>query len=344
VRLGFIVTPALVNSLYRAAYPMDALRRRGHDVMWPVPLDDDVPMRELYGCDLVHCFRREDRTVDLQELSRRGVAISVDNDDDLGELGVYEGVASLTARRGYAKRAALLATQARGADLVTTPSRVIAEKYRAAGVRNVAVIENHLDPNLECFGHRSKHEGVVVGWVAGTEHAVDVGPLGIARTLARLLDAHPQLRVLTVGVKLDLPRARYEHIPRVRHNELLKVISRIDIGIAPLVDNPFNRARSDVKLKEYGAGGAAWLASPVTPYLGLGPKQGGRLVRDGEWFDALEQLIGDARARRRLARRALRWARTQTTDRHAAQWETEFERAIERASARRAEARTATAR
>jgi hypothetical protein len=92
MRLGFIVTPGLVNSLYRAVYPMDALRKLGHEVVWPVPLDDDVPMRELYGCDLVHCFRREDRTTDLEALSHRGVAISVDNDDDLGELGVYEGV------------------------------------------------------------------------------------------------------------------------------------------------------------------------------------------------------------------------------------------------------------
>jgi hypothetical protein len=115
----------------------------------------------------------------------------------------------------------------------------------------------------------------VVGWVAGTEHAVDVGPLGIAETLARLLDAHDELRVVTVGLKLDLPQSRYEHIPQARHNQLLKIVSRWDIGIAPLTDTPFNRARSDVKPKEYGAGGAAWLASPVTPYLGLGAKQGG---------------------------------------------------------------------
>jgi hypothetical protein len=59
------------------------------------------------------------------------------------------------------------------------------------------------------------------------------------------------------------------------------------------------------------------------------------LVRDGDWYDALDHLIRNRRARRRLGRRALRWARGQTTDRHAAIWETEFQRAIELAATRR---------
>src|SRR5271154_7630125 len=111
--LGFIVTPGLVNSLYRVTIPMHAMERRGPSVVWPVPLDLDLPMRNLFGCDLVHCFRREDRTADLEALAGRGVAISVDNDDDLGELDVVEGVASARSRRAWAKRAAALATQAR---------------------------------------------------------------------------------------------------------------------------------------------------------------------------------------------------------------------------------------
>jgi glycosyltransferase involved in cell wall biosynthesis len=343
VRLGFIVTPGMVNSLYRVAVPMHGLEERGHEVIWPVPLDDDLPMRQLFSCDLVHCFRREERTADLEALSRRGVAISVDNDDDLGELGVYEGVAGLNYRRGYAKRAALLATQARQADLVTTPSPVIAEKYERAGVGNVVVIGNYLDPRMDCFGFRSKHDGVVVGWIAGSEHNVDVEPLGIAKTLARLLDLHDDLSVITVGVKLNLPRDRYEHIEQVSHRELLKVVSRMDIGIAPLVDNPFNRARSNVKLKEYGAAGATWLASPVGPYLGLGAKQGGALVSDQDWFEAIDRLVRSPGQRRRLSRRALKWAKTQTIDRHADVWEAEFERAIGLAAARQRQAHAATA-
>jgi len=120
----------------------------------------------------------------------------------------------------------------------------------------------------------------------------------------------------------------------VDYPDMFKVVSRIDIGIAPLLDSEFNRSRSNVKLKEYGAGGAAWAASPVGPYRELGAKQGGILVEDGRWFEALDGLVRNRIMRFRLARRALRWARTQTVDRHAGDWEQRFLLAVENASAR----------
>lgn len=342
MKLGFVLEPEINNSFYRVVFPMRALADRGHTVPWPDQMSQDIPMRELLSCDLVHCFRREDRIADLETLAKRGVAISVDNDDDLGMTDMIGGVASFQGRVFNNKRAARSATQARLADLVTTPSPVIAEKYRTARARNVVVIENYLDPNMHCFGHSSKHDGVTVGWVAAAEHGADVAQMRIAETVARLLDAHADLRVLTFGVKLDLRSERYQHSSGVPHMDLFKALSDIDIGIAPITDSPFNRARSDVKLKEYGGGRMAWLASPVGPYLGLGPKQGGMLVRDDEWFDAIDRLIRNPLRRRRLARRALRWAKGQTIDRHAASWEAEFERAIELAAERRTGARGAT--
>jgi hypothetical protein len=52
-----------------------------------------------------------------------------------------------------------------------------------------------------------------------------------------------------------------------------------------------------VRVKEYAAAGVRWLASPIGPYAGLGEKQGGRLVPDGRWFEELDRLIRDERAR-----------------------------------------------
>ena len=105
---------------------------------------------------------------------------------------------------------------------------------------------------------------------------------------------------------LALQSSRYEHIREVPFVDLLKVASRIDIGIAPLADTVFNRSRSNVKLKEYASGGAAWLASPVGPYRGLGEDQGGMLVEDGDWMSAIDLLIRDRRRRRRLCKHARR--------------------------------------
>ena len=38
------------------------------------------------------------------------------------------------------------------------------------------------------------------------------------------------------------------------------------VGIAPLVESPFNRSKSNVKILEYGLSGMATLASNVEPY------------------------------------------------------------------------------
>jgi hypothetical protein len=338
MRLGLIWEPQKVNSIYRVLVPMKALGERGHEVLWPADENAGRPLRDLLSCDLVHCSRSFARYDDLERLARHGVAISFDNDDDFAasDISSTDGTVDtgLAGRLSNAKKARLITKGVRLADLATTPSELLAAHYRAVGARATAVIENHLDESMLGFGHRAKHDGIVVGWVAAREHAPDLAELPIVDSLARPLDKHADLHVLSVGLRLPLRSKRYEHREKIDHSELLLTTGGIDIGIAPLTDTPFNRARSDVKLKEYASGGAAWLASPVGPYRELGEREGGQLVADDRWYDALDELITIARKRRRLARRALKWARTQTIGRHAGLWESEFERAIERAATR----------
>lgn len=340
MRLGFIVEPRAPNSNYRAIFPMRALEALGHDVLWPAQLERDVPLAQLLTCDLVHCFRRPDRSRDLKQLVQRGVAVSFDNDDDFSAADMATGAsgkleAGGKARLGNAKRFTEILRLTKLADLTTTPSYVLAERYRAAGANQVAVIENHLDGELDGFGVKTPHDGVVVGWMAGAEHERDLSWLGIVGVLEELLDRHPQLRVVTIGLRLPLRSPRYEYRPKVPFGQLLTAMADFDIGIAPLADTPFNHARSDIKLKEYSAVGATWLASPIGAYRDAGAKEGGQLVGEQQWFDALHGLIGSRLRRRRLSRQALKWARSQTIDRFASQWQDEFSQAIERAHARR---------
>jgi hypothetical protein len=334
MRLGVIYEPGVSGAYYRAIFPMQALQRHGHTVVWPTEVDD-IPMREFLRCDLVHCYRRLDRIDDLRRLSARGVAVSFDNDDNLA-ASEFSGVGRGLQGDRYNKAAFRQIMQAaKLADIATTTTAALAELYRREGVDHVTVLENHLQRDAPGFGARSTHDGIVVGWVAGGEHRVDLERIAIADALERLLEVHPHLRVLTVGLRLPLRSERYEHILEVPFGDLLRATSTIDIGIAPLADTAFNRSRSSVKLKEYGAGGAAWLASPVTPYRDLGGREGGQLVGDEDWFAAIDELIRNPR--RRLARRALRWAKTQTVGRHVSDWERAFGEAVERAGRRRDE-------
>jgi hypothetical protein len=338
MKLGVIWEPGTANSIYRVLIPLRALAERGHEVLWPSGEQPSAPLRELLRCDLVHCSRSFTQFEHLERLARHGVAISFDNDDDFGGLDVSSEdgklVKGLRGRLDNVAKARAVAKAIRLADLATAPSDALAEQYRALGARHVAMVENHLAASMPGFGYRGKHDGIVVGWVAAYEHSLDLQALPIVDALAQLLDRHPQLRVLSVGVELPLRHARYEHREWVPYSELLRVTGTIDIGIAPLADTRFNRARSNIKLKEYASGGAAWLASPVGPYAELGEREGGRLVSDEGWLGALDELVRSRRQRKRLARRALRWARAQTIDRLAHVWEREFEGAIERAAAR----------
>jgi hypothetical protein len=325
--------PSLANAYYRAVIPLQELEQRGHTVVWPTK-PDSVPLREFLTCDLVHCYRRTDRLADLRALSERGVAISFDNDDDYSAAEVGDRAEGLKGRRENQHVHREIMQAAKLADLMTTPSRPLAEGYCTGGIDNVVVIENRLRRDTFGFGSRSKHDGVVVGWVAGREHRLDIERIPIVDALRHLLEAHPQLRILTVGIRLPLDSARYEHVAGVKFHDLLKATSRMDIGIAPLADTTFNRARSDVKLKEYGSGGAMWLASPVGPYRKLGEKEGGLLVGDDDWSTAIDALVRSPRRRRRLASRALKWAKAQTIDHHVDKWEDAFLGARERADRR----------
>jgi hypothetical protein len=332
VKLGFICV-ASNNAYYRVITPMLALERLGHTVVWPEKLGEPVALRTLTACDLVHCYRSVDRMEDLRRLSAYGVAITFDNDDNYAVAEVSEAGSGLAGNRFNQKVSREMFKMALDADLATTPSPVLADAYRRAGVERLAVIENHLDRSMFGFGSSSPHDGIVVGWVAGREHRSDLDRLPIAAALERLLNVHGNVRVLTVGLRLPIASARYEHIADVPYPQLLKVIGRIDIGIAPLADIPFNHFRSDVKLKEYASGGAAWVASPVGPYQALGEREGGMLAGDGEWFDVLDDLIRSARRRKQLVKRGLKWAKREALDQHVESWSTAFASAVARARA-----------
>jgi len=320
---------------YRAMLPLRELERRGHRVLWPARTDYDRLLAEPSGFDVfvMHHFCREQDLELVQRLARRGVAVVWDEDDDISATPRHAPVyRKHGGRRGMKRAFARSVEIARTASLMTTPSAHLAGKYRELGVEHVEVIENAVAQ--EHVGlERPRHQGVVIGIVAAGEHAVDFKKLRFDRQLQRLLKAHEGVRVATIGWSHDLPRGRHSHTGYVPIEALIAAERQFDIGLAPLADTPFSRSRSNVKLKEYAAAGAMWLASPVGPYREMGAQQGGELVADGEWYAALERFVLDFRARAQLMERARAWARTQTADLAATQWEAALTGAVARVRA-----------
>jgi hypothetical protein len=153
--------------------------------------------------------------------------------------------------------------------------------------------------------------------VYATSRAQDrIGALVVA-PLRRALDAFPRTELTIWGPRLEglSDHSRVRHLPHVADYDtfLSKFVAEaFDIGLAPLPDDPFHRCKSNNKFREFAASGVAGLYSDMIVYnTWVTHGATGWLVPDGEgpWFAALEQAIGSAEQRTRIATDARQFAR-----------------------------------
>lgn len=334
MRIAVLTHDDSPNAFYRAHVPMSALAQRGHHVegAW-IRGPRDVPTAAaLAGFDVVYVWRLFYEPIWrlARALRSRAVAVVWDNDDDMTSLPrispAYRQYGGPAMRRTLIDVKAMMGA----AHVVTTPSEGLAGRLRELGGEPI-VVENYL-PGVLSRPPKGE-DSIVIGWTASMEHRRDWDQMRLGATLRRLMDEHPQLIVKSIGLRLGFHGPRYEHANRVPVTDLLHYVAHFDIGIAPLLDIPFNRARSNVKLKEYAAAGAAWVASDVGPYRGMGEREGGVVVGDDGWYEALSRLIVDAQRRRVLAASGTSWARAQVIGAHVGRWERVLEEAVDRARA-----------
>ncbi|MCO6431010.1 MAG: hypothetical protein J5J00_09130 [Deltaproteobacteria bacterium] len=108
-----------------------------------------------------------------------------------------------------------------------------------------------------------------VGWAGSGGHFPDI--LSIVPVIRKLMDAIPQLTFHVMGNEaipymLKLPPERMTYTPWGTVGEYLRFWHKVQIGLAPLIDNPYNRCRSDIKAVEMAAGGALPLLAGLLPY------------------------------------------------------------------------------
>lgn len=333
MRIGILYTTDVYNSIYRALLPGDAIRGKGHDVRM-IQHDDytRVPMEHFADREVVHIFRRHDKVVSkfVDQLRARGIGVTYDNDDDLRlapqESEFFRKHRATGLHRLFREQVSIM----QRAHIVTTTTDKLAERWAKEVDRPIEVVPNFLGP--QHFVRTARNDsGIVVGWVAGKEHIADARRLHVAETLRRVMEKRPEVRVVTMGVRLDLDASRYTHHEHIPLHRLVEHVRKFDVGIAPLSDIPMSYARSDVKVKEYSAVGVPWLASNRGPYVSIPPKHGGLLVEDDEWENAILELVSSKWKRLQLRRCAERWARSQRIDKHVGRWEAVWQEAAEMA-------------
>ena len=110
-----------------------------------------------------------------------------------------------------------------------------------------------------------------------------------------------QIPTAKIGLETGIWLVEGVHISKY-YGKLLSL--GLHIGIAPLVDNNFNRCKSNIKYLEYTMAGIPVIASNVLPYSStIKDGEDGIIVKKGRynlWKRALESLIENEKERIRL--------------------------------------------
>lgn len=194
-------------------------------------------------------------------------------------------------------------------DAAIVSTRRLAERLRPH-IPNTYVFWNHLDHEVwDVYEDQRDPEWVTVGISGSPTHYDDW--LLAADALYKIAQTHSHVRFVAFGFCPDylegLPRL--EIIGDVPYHLYPAPLKRLDIGLAPLIldDEGFNLYKSGIKALDYGLAGALPLASDHPVYRQV--RECARLVKDDEWFEALNYWVTHPSELRRARQRAERWVR-----------------------------------
>jgi glycosyltransferase involved in cell wall biosynthesis len=151
-----------------------------------------------------------------------------------------------------------------------------------------------------------------IGYMGTGGHSEDLAL--VLPAIIAVMDEFPELRFETFGTisPPDLGRFsdRYvHHDPIGNYSAFVSKLCSLGwwIGLAPLVDNHFNRCKADTKWVEYSLAGMATVASNLPVYQRACADDAGILADDiVQWTNALRRLLRDADARTRQVAAAQR--------------------------------------
>lgn len=252
----------------------------------------------------------------VDQLHEMGVAVIYEADDDLFSPAIHQRTRTIedpnddrTPEECEADRQARLFAVAR-CDGVTVSSQRLATVARQYTDKPVEVVGNYIDLawwRKVTDGAERPFSELSIGWAGGIRAEADAAEMAVA--WGRIAARFPHVRFVVAGWQLKcisdyVPAERLTRLPWRHLTEYPLSFVGIDIGCCPLEDTRFNHSKTPIKAYEYGAAGAAVVASP-TVY--------GKVIRDGrtgyvaetadEWEDALAQLVVETGHRQAIARR-----------------------------------------
>lgn len=206
---------------------------------------------------------------------------------------------------------------------LTTTTKTLAGVLKQFN-RDIVILPNQLPSEHWRVKHEPRENGrLIVGWAGGEPHKADMDLL--AGTMEQILDEFDNVEFHVAGMKTYpfRPRPEIKALTPVPVEQYPKLLAGFDVGLAPLIDSPFNRSKSDLKYVEYSKVGVPAVYSKVGPYVGAVKHGETGFLADNtkDWLKYVRRLIVDADLRRSIADSARAVAEQRTIEKNIHLWE-----------------------
>lgn len=322
---------------FRMRWPGEACAAAGHDVHVVEPKDRKLRV-VMEGHTVKDVLDVDADVVVLQRVTHaymaqavgimraKGVTVVVDVDDDLSSIhpsnpawAVHRPGAGLHSWHN-------VALACREASLVTVSTPALLDVYARHG-------RGHVLPNYlpDTYYGLPRVDSDTVGW-PGSYHSHPNDPESLGGAIARLVDEGAEfvMRGDPSGAGRAFGLAADPLGGAVSIDEWPAAVASLGIGIAPLADTKFNRAKSWLKPLEMSACGVPWVASPRAEYERLHKLGAGLLAdRPRTWYRQLARLRESAAMREELSDAGRMVADRLRLSQHAWRWQEAWARAYE---------------
>lgn len=298
-------TGAHASDLWRIVRPFYELARRGHDAVCVVGASSSAVARLRPHVHVIprQCKTPRDRIrryVDQCHELYSAVVVDWDDTPDLHDRARNAPDAAEVERGAW--------DWIECADAVTCTTPAL-QSYLALRAKRAYFLPNLIAPELwQHSDPPSRPLGLTIGVQGGDSHGQDWRIL--AWLWPRLAQIYPDLHFVVVGWCPDylagvVPAERFHFLPWTSYRDHPIACRYIDIGLAPLAANDWNRYKSPIKWLEYTLAGAAVVASDTMYGDWIRHGETGLIARTpDEWLGCCRYLIDSGSARKRLREQA----------------------------------------
>ncbi len=300
VRVIYYTSQSKASAFYRCLMPMYALNTGGAAMAHTSArfgreaLDYDVAVIQIDSSPAALNF--------MTSLQARGKKVVYEIDDAFDCLEPWHPQYASYSQPAHQAAVMAMMTQA---DAVQVSTRWLAARYSDLAKR-IQVVPNMVELTAWPRAERLHHEGRWrVLWAGSPSHSGDLDL--VTPALAAFAKAHRDVNIVFFGQSPkgdEIPVDQVEVVDWCEFEEYPTRLAAIDadVAIAPLVDVPFNRGKSNVRILQYWATGYPVIASDVEPHKGsISQGVNGILAQNADaWLAALEMTYRNEPVCRRL--------------------------------------------